>query len=70
MRFHKGTKFIRSRVLDHYEKYKIREVHRYPAYWTSDMIYYDAMHSKWAELGEEMAIVTIGQYRSLLVPMI
>jgi hypothetical protein len=66
----KDSKFIKNPILDFFETLNIYECERYPAYWTQSMIEKEIMASKWADLGTDMAIQTIGQFRSLLVPLI
>lgn len=61
---------IKSKVLDHYQSFGIWEVERYPAYWTQEMVEKAAKDSKWSDLGTDIALVTIGQFRCLLCPLI
>jgi hypothetical protein len=69
-RFTKNDKIIRNKVLNHLETMDILEVERFPAYWTHEMQINAAKVSKWMDLGSDTAIITVGQYRSLLVPLL
>lgn len=60
---------ITSKELDHFEKFDIFEVERYPIHYTEDMVMNQISTSKWMDLGVEMRVMTIGQFRSLLLPM-
>ena len=60
---------ITSIALDHMIKFDIVEVERYPIHWTDDMVKSAIANSNWINLGLEMRVITIGQFRSLLVPM-
>ena len=62
-------KVVINKTLDYYETLGIREVERYPIHWTEEMVMKEVYNSKWAELGVELAVITIGQYRCLLCPL-
>jgi hypothetical protein len=60
---------VKNKTLDFFETKNIYECERYPAYWTQNMIEAAIMQTKWMDLGVDTAILTIGQFRSLLVPL-
>lgn len=70
IKFGKKTKMVMNEQLNTYQKKGIIECERYPAYWTLDMVTAEALKSNYIDLGVDLAIVTTGQFRSLLVPLV